>query len=161
MDKYPVSPRRRSRLEAAIRVVDLVVYAGAFLSGVALVMTPFNAVPDSLDDYPVLVALWSAFLLGGGLVGFVGRLTRFWMVENPATVAAGVGAAIYAVVLTPYALQNVFVALTLAFAIATLGFMVRRWLELQIFGSGPGARWRRRLELALQRRTANAVARSS
>ena len=161
MDKHPVPPARRSKLEAAIRVVDLIVYGMAFAGGVAIVAAPFNAVPDTLDNYPVLVALWSAFLLLGGLVGFVGRLSRYWMVENPATVAAGVGALIYAVVLAPYAFQNVFVALTLAFAIATMGFMVRRWLELQIFGSEPNAKWRRRLELALHRRTANVVMRSS
>ncbi|WNO28736.1 membrane protein [Microbacterium phage FlameThrower] len=161
MDKYPVPPERRSRFEAAIRVVDMIVYAVAFAGGLALLAGPFNTVPDALDEYPGLIIFWAAFLIGGGLVGFIGRLSRYWMVENPATVAAAFGALIYAIILIPHAFENVIVALTLAFAIATLGFMVRRWFELQIFGSEPNAKWRRRLELALRRRTANAVARSS
>ena len=161
MDSHPVPEQRRVRLQAAIRIVDLIVYMGAFLSGTALLIAPFAQIPETLDNHPVLVGLWTAFLLGGGLIGFLGRLTRFWMVETPATVSAAAGALIYVVVLVPYAIQNVFAALTLAFAIATLGFMVRRWLELQIFGSEPNTKFGQRLELALRRRTANAVKRTS
>lgn len=161
MDKHPVNPKRRRVLEAAIRVVDLFVYAVVFLGGVALVLLPFNAAVAELKGFELLVVLWASFLLGGGLVGFVGRLSRYWMVETPATVAAAFGAAIYAVILGQYAFHSLAAFFTEVFVLATFACLVRRWLELQIFSTEPSLDWRTRLFHAWHRRTQNVVPRQT
>ncbi|WIC89446.1 membrane protein [Microbacterium phage BAjuniper] len=161
MDKHPVNPKRRRALEATIRVVDLFVYAIVFLGGVALVFLPFNAAVEQLRGYELLVVLWASFLLGGGLVGFAGRLSRYWMVETPATVAAAFGSAIYAVILGQYAFHSLAAFFTEVFVLGMLAFLVRRWLELQIFSTEPTPDWRTRLFLAWHRRTQNVVHRET
>lgn len=161
MDKRPVDPKRRRRLEAGIRVIDLVVYGAVFLSGVYAVAAPPDTIGGALAGAEVLIVLWSALLLGGGLVGFVGRLTRYWLVETPATVASAFGIAIYLTVLGQYAFSSPTVTVATALFVVALGFMVRRWLELQIFSTEPGAHWRARLQEALHRRTRNVVYRST
>jgi len=161
MDKHPVDPRRRRVYEASIRTVDLFVYAVVFFGGVALVVLPFNRAVDVLVGYELLVVMWATFLLGGGLVGFVGRLSRYWMVETPATVAAAFGALIYAVILGQYALTSLATFFTEVFVIVAFAFLVRRWLELQIFSSEPTGDWRSRVALAWHRRTQNVVRRET
>ena len=161
MDKHPATPRRRALYEAAIRVVDLVVYAAVFLGGIyALVATP-NSVVDELAGAEWLLGVWAALLLGGGLVGFIGRLTRYWLVETPGTVGAFFGIMIYFVVLGKFAFASVTSSVAVVLVLAAMGFMIRRWFELQIFGTEPNAKWKVRLQLALARRTANAVSRTS
>jgi hypothetical protein len=157
MDKIPVPTRRRTILETAIRIVDLVVYFGLFLGGVWLAIAPSGDVTGALHGHQWLMVVWAAFLLGGGLVGFVGRLTRFWMVENPGTVAAAFGSLIFLVVLTPYVFASFLVAVTYAFVLTAFCFMVRRWLELQLFGTEPTHDWRGRWLAAMHRRTQNVV----
>jgi hypothetical protein len=160
MEKHPASPRRRKVLEAVIRVVDLVVYGAVFLGGIyALTATP-NSVVDELAGAEWLLGLWAALLLGGGLVGFLGRLTRYWLVENPGTVAAFFGIMIYFVVLGKFAFASVTSAVAVVLVLVAMAFMVRRWLELQIFGTDPDRDWRARVAAALHRRTANVVPRS-
>lgn len=159
MEKYPVSPKRRRRYERAIRITDLIVYAAVFAGGLAAVFYPPASATDVLIQSPLLIAVWALLLLGGGLVGFLGRLTRYWLVEAPATVAGFFGAAIYLVLVGNLALDSA--ASTLA---ATLVFIAalalgRRWLELQIFGTEPSATWRKRFRNAAKRRTADVVQR--
>ncbi|WXW92764.1 membrane protein [Microbacterium phage TukTuk] len=160
VDSTPAPPRKKRAYEAAIRVVDLIVYAAVFMGGVALTTLPFGQATSILKGYELLVVVWAMFLLGGGLLGFVGRLTRYWMVENSATIASAFGALIYVVVLGRFAFESITALFTWTFVILALLLLVRRWLELQIFGSEPGD-WRHRLALALARKTANTVNRTS
>lgn len=159
MDKRPVDPKRRRRLEGGIRAIDIVVYAAVFVSGVYALMAPPDTVHGVLNGFEGLIVLWSALLLGGGLVGFIGRLTRYWLIETPATVASAFGIAIYLAVLSQYALSSPTTTVAAALFVVALGFMIRRWLELQIFSTEPGRNWRTRLDDAIHRRTQNVVPR--
>ncbi|UKH48458.1 membrane protein [Microbacterium phage Katzastrophic] len=156
MEKNPAPPRKRQAFEAAIRYVDMFVYAVVFMGGAALAVLPFGQATAILQGYEVLVVLWAALLIGGGLMGFLGRLTRYWMVENSATIASAFGVLIYAVILGRFALESIAATFTWVFVVLAFCLLVRRWMELQLFGSEPGD-WRHRLALALARRTANTV----
>lgn len=160
MDKIPAPPKRKRAYEAAIRYVDMLVYAVVFMGGVALVTLPFGQATAILKGYEILVVLWAVFLLGGGLLGFLGRLTRYWMVENSATIASAFGVLIYIVVLGRFAFDSIAATFTWTFVVMAFLSLLRRWLELQIFGSEPGD-WRHRLALAIARKTADTVHRTS
>jgi hypothetical protein len=160
MNNHPPAPPRRRALEAAIRIVDLVVYAGVFGGGAYVLLTAPSTLTESLQGYYWLIVVWSILLGGGGLIGFLGRLTRYWLVETPATIAAAFGIGSYLVVLSPYLLSSYAVAVLFIMALTAMAFMVRRWLELQIFATEPGTSWRTRLTLAANRRTQNTVNRS-
>ncbi|QDP45040.1 hypothetical protein QDW22_gp22 [Microbacterium Phage DirtyBubble] len=160
MKDHPAPPRKKRAYEAAIRYLDLFVYMAVFMGGVALTTLPFGQATSILKGYELLVVVWAMFLLGGGLLGFLGRLTRYWMVENSATIASAFGAAIYIVVLGRFAFESIAALFTWTFVILAFLLLVRRWLELQIFGSEPGD-WRHRLAMALARKTADTVDRTS
>ena len=160
MKDHPAPPRKKRVYEAVIRYLDLFVYAAVFMGGVALTTLPFGQATSILKGYELLVVVWAMFLLGGGLLGFLGRLTRYWMVENSATIASAFGALIYIVVLGRFAFESIAALFTWTFVILAFLLLVRRWLELQIFGSAPGD-WRHRLAMALARKTADTVDRTS
>lgn len=159
VDRYPVAPARRRLYEAVIRIIDLIVYLAVFAGGVyALAFTPAT-VTEQLEQFPLLVVMWSALLMVGGLVGFIGRLTRHWMTEVPATVAAVFGILIYLVILGRFAFISITATVAAVLVLVAMFFMVRRWAELQIFSTEPGVLvFRERLALAIRRRTANVVA---
>lgn len=159
MERFPISPRRRRRFERAIRIADLVVYAAVFFGGLAAVFAPPASATDELIRTPVLIGVWIVLLLGGGLVGFVGRLTRYWLIEGPATIAAFFGAGIYFVLIFNLALKSPTSTLAAALILVSMVALARRHLELQIFGSEPNATWKRRLKNAAHRRTADVVPR--
>jgi HAMP domain-containing protein len=158
MDRHPVATARRRRFEAFIRLLDLIVYAGVFLGGVyALLGTPAT-VADELQGAEWLVMLWALLLLVGGLSGFVGRLTRYWFVEVPATVLAFFGIVIYFVVLGRFAFTSITAAVAAAMVLVAQVAMARRWAELQIFATDPDATdFKTRMADALRRRTTNFV----
>lgn len=153
MDKHPAPLAKRLRLENGIRLVDMVAYAAILASGIALVTLPLAQSVTQLADFPGVIAVWATFLLGGGLTGFLGRLTGYWLIENVGVVASGFGAAIYIVVLSMFATSSVTAAFTLGFIAVALVLCIRRWLELQLFGSEPGD-FHARLRLAWERRIA-------
>lgn len=155
MDRYPIPAERRRLYEALIRLVDLLTYAAVAAGGFCAVAFTPQSVVDELAAAPWLIVVWGVLLLGGGLVGFTGRLTRFWMVENPATVAAFGGIVIYLVVLGRFAFQSVTAAVAALLVLVAAAVMLRRWLELQIFGSEPGLSMRGRLFAATGRRTSD------
>ncbi|MDF2990236.1 MAG: uncharacterized protein K0S37_750 [Microbacterium sp.] len=161
MDQHPVSSRRRRIYEAAIRIVDLVSYAIVFATGIYAVIATPATVQTELRHFPVLIFTWAFLLLAGGMVGFVGRLTRYWMVENSAAIAAFTGIAIYMILLGGSAVSSTTAAVATGMVvIAGLG-MARRWLELQIFGIEPNLTMRQRVAVAMRRRTADVVPRDS
>lgn len=160
MDKHPVPPERRKRFEALIRVIDMVDYFAVFAGGVyALFFTP-DSVTLELAGWPWLIPLWAGLLLVGGMLGFIGRLSRYWVIEVPGTVAAIFGIAIYFVILARVAFASITAAVATMLVFLAISLMLRRYLELQIFTSD--AREKRlaeRLALILGRRTANVVQR--
>lgn len=159
MDRAPVPPRRRQVFEALIRIVDLVVYVAVLAGGVyAGIATP-KTIADELAGSEWLIILWSVMLVAGGLVGFIGRLTRYWMVETPATVASFTGVVVYVIVLGRYAFTSVTAAVAVFLVVVAGLFMARRWLELQIFATEPGLDLRGRIIAAFGRRTSNTVQR--
>lgn len=159
MDRLPVEPSRRKRFEAFIRFIDLLAYGAVFAGGIyALVATPVT-VSDELANTG-LIYLWAGLLLVGGAAGFVGRLTRFWFPELPATVLSFAGILIYFVVLGRYTFTSITAAVAAALVLVSMLVMARRWAELQIFATDPEARdLRTRLADALRRRTQNFVQR--
>jgi len=124
---------RRKRMEAAIRIVDLFIYAFIFGSGVFATLFSPKSVTDQLGGFIVLIAIWNGLLLFGGVVGFAGRLYRLWILEIVAAPAAAFGAAIYAAVLAGLAVNTPTVWVAVCLMLVTLGTSVRRWLELNIF----------------------------
>jgi hypothetical protein len=159
MERFPVPQHRRRFYEAIIRIVDLIVYLAVFAGGVyALAFTPAT-VTEQLADFPALVVMWSFLLMAGGFVGFIGRLTRHWMTEVPATVAAVFGILIYLVILGRFAFISITATVAVVLIVVAMFFMVRRWAELQIFSTEPGSlAFRERVAAAIRRRTADAVA---
>lgn len=154
MDRRPVPPERRRRFEAIIRIIDLVVYAAVAVGGVyALVGTPATVV-DELRGALWLVVVWAGLLCVGGAVGFLGRLTRYWMLEVPATVLAFFGVLIYVVVIGRFAFTSITAAVAALLILVAMGMLARRWAELQIFATDPDAHdFRHRMAEALRRRT--------
>ena len=109
--------QRRHRLEYTIRVIDMVVYATVLAGGFyALLATPLSVV-DVLEGAEWLVPVWSGLLIAGGLVGLVGRATRYWMVEVPGTVLSFFGTAIYLVMLGRYAFTSITASVAAALVV--------------------------------------------
>lgn len=137
MDRFPVEPKKRRAVEMGIRIIDIVVYAAVFAGGIyALFFTP-TSVTQQLDGWEWLIPWWASFLLIGGLLGFIARITTFWIVEPVADFAAAIGIVMYAFVLGSTAFESITAAVaTFLVSVAFLN-IVRRYLELQLFGSDP------------------------
>lgn len=159
MDRHPVPTKRRRLFEGLIRAIDLVTYATVFAGGIyASVFSP-GTLTAELGSYGWLAGVWIALLLSGGLAGFLGRVTRRWMIEVPATVLSFFGIAIFVVMLLPHLSSPLAIMGLAIVAVASL-VMARRWAELQIFSTDPGdASFRGRLAQALRRRTQDFVPR--
>lgn len=160
MERFPVESRKRRVIEMAIRVLDTIVYAAVFAGGIyALFFTPAT-IQKELIGWEWLIPWWAAFLLLGGLLGFVGRISTIWILEPPADILAAVGASIYLIVLGKTALTSVTAAVAVTFTLVALVTLIRRYLELQLFGSDPSHQdFRSRIADALTRRTPNVPSR--
>ncbi|KQM38383.1 hypothetical protein ASE56_13955 [Microbacterium sp. Leaf203] len=160
MERFPVPERKRRALEATIRIIDIVAYFIIFVGGCyALFFTP-DSVQRELSGAEWLVPLWAGFLLVGGGMGMVGRITRIWILEPPADVAAIAGAAIYFVVLGNTLFQSVTAGVATTLVFYAIIQMFRRYIELQIFGTDPKVHsFTDRIAESLRRRTANVAAR--
>lgn len=134
----------------------MVIYLVALGGGIfALAFTPESVVKE-LADWDILVVLWGGLLVLGGLLGFVGRLTRVWVIETPGTVASIFGAAIYVVVLGATAFTTTTAAVAVCLIVISALCLLRRYTELQIFTTDPEAdTFTERLRAALARRTGN------
>lgn len=154
MDKYPVTPERRRRFEVFIRMLDLIAYAAVFVVGVyALIATPTTILTE-LEGSLWLVVVWAGLLCTGGLIGFIGRLTRYWMLEMPSTVLAFAGILIYFVVLGRLAFTSVTATVAATLILVAMLLVARRWAELQIFATDPDHHdLKSRLAEAIRRRT--------
>jgi hypothetical protein len=156
VQRFPVAPKKRRLIELSIRIIDLIIYAAVFASGIyAAVFTPLS-VARELRGWEWLVFVWAGFLLIGGLMGFIGRASTIWLLEPAACVAAAVGLVIYAVVLGRTAFDAITTTVAMLIVIVALLGVVRRYAELQLFGSNPDSRSAKdRLQDAWERRIPN------
>lgn len=137
MDRFPIEPIKRRRLEGTIRVIDLLIYLAVVAGGIyALFFTP-ESIKNELDGWHWLIPWWAALLFVGGVIGFIGRATTVWLLEPAACFAAGSGTAIYVVVLGRTAFESITAAVAVCLVMVALLGIIRRYLELQLFGSDP------------------------
>lgn len=152
----PRTNERRRAKEAWIRVIDLIVYLFAVAGGIFALAVPPTTIKTQLEGWEWLAIFWGCMLVVAGVFGFVGRLSRVWLIEAPGTALAIGGGLVYALVLgvTAYSSTTAWVAFCIV-AIATLELW-RRYLELQIFTTDPGVKTLAdRLRAAMSRRTTN------
>lgn len=156
MDRFPISAEKRRRLEAVIRVIDMIIYLAIIAGGVyALFFTP-NTVQTELAGWEWLIGVWASLLLAGGVLGFIGRLSRYWVLEVPATSAGFFGVLIYLVILGRTAFDSLTAAVATTLVFVAMAVLVRRYVELQIFASDPEHKdFQTRLADMLRRRTQN------
>jgi hypothetical protein len=79
----PRTSERRRVKEAWIRVVDMVVYLFALAGGVFALLVPPNTIKTQLEGWEWLAIAWGCMLVIAGAFGFIGRLTRIWLIEAP------------------------------------------------------------------------------
>lgn len=156
MKRFPVEPKRRNSIEMSIRVIDIVIYLAVFAGGIyALWFTPIT-ITDQLIGWEWLIPWWASFLLVGGLVGFIGRLTTVWVLEPPATLAGSVGVLIYFVVLSRTAFHSITSTVAVCLFLVAFVALIRRYFELQLFGSDPAHNdLKSKIADTLMRRTPN------
>jgi hypothetical protein len=156
MDRFPVPQEKRRILEAIIRIIDIVAYFIIFVGGcLAMFFTPDSVIRE-LGSVDWLIPMWATFLLIGGGLGMVGRISRIWILEPPADVAAIAGAAIYFVVLGNTMFQSVTAGVATTLVFYAMIQMFRRYIELQIFGTDPNVHgFVDRMAEAWRRRTGN------
>lgn len=146
---------RRAK-EAAIRVIDMVVYLFALASGVFALTVPPETIQDWLAGWGWVAVLWGVLLVVAGALGFIGRLTRIWVIEAPGTIAAVFGQSIYLLVLGAAGFSSATVWVALCMIAGAMLALVRRYIELQIFTTDPEVKsLPGRLAAALRRRTGN------
>lgn len=160
VQKYPIDPARRRFLEAAIRIIDIVIYFAVFVGGCYAIGSTPNSVVTELAGWEWLVPIWAGFLLIGGGLGVVGRVTRIWILEPPADVAAIIGIIMYFIILGKTLTTSVTAAVATALIFCAMLLMLRRYVELQIFGTDPNNKeFSDRIAEMLRRRTTNVAPR--
>lgn len=153
-ERYPVPENKRRILEAGIRLIDIIIYVAIFVGGCFAAFATPTSVQTELSGWRWLIPLWVGFLIVGGLMGAIGRITRIWILEPPADVAAVVGIAMYFVMLGKSAFDSWLAVLATMLVLVAALMMLRRYLELQIFGTDPSNRsFAERFADALRRRT--------
>lgn len=157
MDRHPVKPVRRYIYEIAIRVLDILVYTVVLAGGIYALVAPPDTVINALEGWEWLATAWGVLLAAGGLIGLCGRFAGYWLIETPATIASATGILIYTVILAEYTFTSVTAVVATSLVLVAFAFMVRRWMELQLFSTESGASWRKRFHEAWTRRTDNTV----
>ena len=151
----------RRRMEAVIWVIDIVGYLAVVGMGIYATFFSPGSVTTFLKGWEWVVPIWCTFLLFGGLVGAVGRVSRLGLIEIPANTSAIFGVAIYLIVIQGLALQEPTAGVAAFAMIVVTGAILRRGVELQIYYSNPGVKmgfweW---FEAARTRKTTNYVQR--
>lgn len=153
MDSIPISPKKRKRIEFGIRLIDIACYVIIFCGGLAAMFFTPNTIIDELVGYEWIIPYWAAMLLIGGLLGFVARLSTIWIMEPAADIISMFGITIYFVVLGKTAFDSFTAILASCLILVALLGVIRRYLELQLFGSNPDDKTlQARLHAALVRR---------
>lgn len=154
----PAINQRRLRWERSIWIVDMLSYIVLGISGYIALFNTSDFVLKEVRSREAII-VWGVLLLGGGLAGFVGRLTRRWAVEILGNVGAMSGGVIYIIIISAAVVGGSSMVL-LGFVTAATLAMYRRYSELQIFTSEPGlTTFTDRVQSLIQRRTTNVVKR--
>ncbi len=162
MDRIPVAPEKRRLLEGLIRVIDLVIYAAVAVGGLYALIAPPPSIQTELNGWEWLIPVWGSLLIVGGLGGFIGRLSRFWIIEVPSLPFAGIGIGVYFLVLGTTATVTPFTTVAAMLILAAMLIMLRRYLELQIFATEPDDQdLRARVAAMLRLRTRDVVRRDT
>lgn len=149
---------RRLRWERSIWIVDMLSYIVLGVSGYVALFNTSDFVLKEVRSREAII-LWGVLLLGGGIAGFFGRLTRRWGIEVVGNIGAMSGGAIYIIIICAAVASGSSMVL-LGFVTAATLAMYRRYSELQIFTSEPGlTTFSDRVQSLLQRRTTNVVKR--
>lgn len=156
MDSLPVEPTKRQRIEFGIRLIDIACYVVIFVGGFAAMFFTPDSIVKELNGYEWIIPYWSSMLLVGGGLGFVARVTTIWIMEPAADIISMFGIAIYFVVLGKTAFDSFTAILASCLILVALLGVIRRYLELQLFGSNPDDKTlRARVNAALARRIPN------
>jgi hypothetical protein len=156
----PTLNERRKFKEALIRIIDLIAYAAVFLGGIGAFLSTPPTVKSALHQFPALIIIWGVLLLVGGSLGFIGRLTRIWVIEIPGASAGFFGSAMYFVILGLAALRLPAAVVAVSLVACMMALLWRRYVELQILTSEPGdVNFIGKLRSMLRRRTTNTVSR--
>lgn len=156
METFPVEPKKRLRIEMGIRLMDIFAYTVIFIGGVAAMFFTPNSIINELVGYEWLIPYWALMLLVGGGLGFFARVSTIWIMEPAADVISMFGIVIYFFVLGKTAFSSLTAVLASCLIMVSLLFVIRRYLELQLFGSNPDHRdFRSKLRDALMRRIPN------
>lgn len=156
MDTLPVAPRKRKQIEFGIRLIDIACYIIIFSGGMAAMFFTPESIVAELHGYEWIIPYWATMLLVGGLLGFTARVSTIWIMEPAADIISMFGITIYFVVLGKTAFETFTSILASCLILVALLGVVRRYLELQLFGSNPDDKTiQARLHAALARRIPN------
>lgn len=146
-------PLARARSERTFWVLDMLAYLFLAVAALDGGLHPNGYVSSVVQDRSWIIALWLVLPVGGGLIAFVGRLSRVWVIEYVANHMAAWGAGLYAVILVPAITQGQAVGIFALVVIAMIA-MMRRYAELRLFSSEPTQQrgLRTRVLTALRRR---------
>ena len=156
MDQRPVEPKKRRTIELSIRFIDIVCYAVIFVGGLAAMFNTPTSIIEELNGYEWIIPYWASMLLLGGALGFTARVTTIWIMEPAADIISMFGIMIYFFVLGKTAFDSFTAILASCLILVALLNVIRRYLELQLFGSNPDDKdLRARVQAALARRIPN------
>lgn len=156
MDSILVEPRKRKKIEFGIRLIDIASYVIIFTGGMAAMFFPPASIIEELVGYTWIIPYWAAMLLIGGALGFTARVSTIWIMEPAAAIISMFGITIYFVVLGKTAFDSLTAILASCLIFVALLGVVRRYLELQLFGSNPDDKTlQARVQAALARRIPN------
>ena len=162
MESQPVPDKKRIKYERLIRIVDIFAYSAVIIGGIGAGWFTPASVTREMAAIGWIIPLWAFLLLFGGVVGLIGRLTRVWIIEPTADIAALVGILMYSIVLGSSLWTNTYSMLAIVLILVAGAFMLRRYFELQIFGSDPRLRtFRGKLTAAVHRKTSDFPIRTS
>lgn len=160
MESIPVEPKKRKQIEFGIRLIDIACYTIIFVGGMAAMFFTPASIIEELVGYEWIIPYWAGMLLVGGALGFAARVSTIWIMEPAAAIISMFGITIYFVVLGKTAFDSFTAILASCLILVALLGVIRRYLELQLFGSNPDDKTlEARLRAALARRIPNVPSR--
>jgi hypothetical protein len=151
-ETHAAARRRRARLEALLKSVDVGVAVVAIAAGIfAVAATPPSIVREV--SVPFLVWFWGLTLMVGGIAAGAGRISGIWILETSGIMSMATGTFMYLAVVSTALRKEPGVAVPLGLIVIALLAMLRRYVELQLFLSDPDDKgfWSRVNELVHQR----------
>lgn len=130
-----LDPRRKAK-ERVIWLSDIVVYTVLVGNGIMIVFFTSDFINERVRwEWAILV--WGVSMILAGLLGFAGRLLRYWTIEMPGAVLAMVSAVLYGAVIGS-AVSTGSSLVLMGFVVIAFCKLVHRYIELRILVSEPG-----------------------